>query len=341
MKLLGEIAREASPAGPVREAVDLMLRAAAENPALLARAPHDPLFRPIAGELRGALKLLHQRAEDAWQQARSEAAAAVEDCRPWMTLAEGTTHAEFREHEARLEDAEALADRGDPIAWLEAEERAVSLTQDAVELCKRTREQVTAAIVEALQQLSVQVEEARPELKSTDEWVEAKVATRESDAQLKGLSDADDAAAREMLEEVRHRVGLHAELISVMNEDIERREQQRAKLRETKLGEDRAVLRAQRDRMSKIHIQLGATAFLAVIFFWAGPLLILTSLPAVLAFLNALDARKTLSERVWSIPREEVDTTMDELATRMIVSILLVMGVATVLVIQWMVTNVG
>jgi len=144
-----------------------------------------------------------------------------------------------------------------------------------------------------------------------------------------------------MLEEVRHRVGLHAELISVMNEDIERREQQRAKLRETKLGEDRAVLRAQRDRMSKIHIQLGATAFLAVIFFWAGPLLILTSLPAVLAFLNALDARKTLSERVWSIPREEVDTTMDELATRMIVSILLVMGVATVLVIQWMVTNVG
>ena len=341
MKLLSEIAQASSPEGPVREALELLLRAGAENPRLLTRARHDPMFRPISDSLHEALDLLDRRAADRWDAAQAVAVAGLEECRPWMPMADGAINEEFRSLEDQLDGTRGHADRGDPFARLEAGAQAEGVGEEAEALRTRSREQVSGAIIAALRHLSESVEEARPELKSTDEWVEARIASRECTESLEGLAEAEDAAARDLLEEVRHRVGLHADLLDVMIEEIERRERHRAEQREYKNTEDRAVLRAQREQFGRIHLQLGLTVFLAAVFCWAGPFIIFTAVPAVLAFLNAREVRAALTDRVWSIPRGDVDAALDELATRMIIAVLLVVSVGIVLVIQWMVANVG
>lgn len=342
MSLFAEVAAEVCEDASAARAVEDVLVAADLDPALVQRALHDPFLAPIAEAVSRSTEALGHRAEEAWSEARVVTAEALQQCAPWMILADGAANDAYRALETRKTTVEELAERGDPFALLEAVRLFSDLAADVDALRGRTRAAIAISLREDLDHLASVVEEAGPELRSSEDWVEAKVTVGECEQLLAEAATIDeDRPARECLESVRHKVGVQADLIDVVSMEIARREKERSERREYKEAEDRMVLRAQDERRGIIHAQLLATGLLAGIFFWAGPLVIFTALPAAFALLSARDARTTLRERLWSIPKPDVDAVADAMTTRMIVAVLLNTVVAIVLVIQWMLDNVG
>lgn len=342
MTLFAEIADQVCPEEAAARAIEELLAAADGEPALMLRAVGDPRLTVVGENIREAARLLEIRSAERWTEARLATAEALQRCAPWMILADGTANDAYRALEARQVAAEGLADRGDPFARLDAARQAMGLATETDLLRARSRESIAASLREAVDELGYLVQEGGPELKSTEEWVEAKITVGECNDLLEKAGAAEeDTAAREALEQVRHSVGVQGDLLDVITMEITRREKERSERRELKQAEDRMVLKAQADRKGIIQAQLAATGFLAAIFFWAGPLVIFTSLPAIFALISARDARTVLRERIWSIPKSDVDNVDDTMSTRMIVAVLLIMVIAIVLVIQWMLDNVG
>jgi len=325
------------------DALRHVLHAAADEPRLLDRARRDPLLQPAAAELEALVEQLEERSAAWWSDCEAGARAALDRCQPWMVMADGKANDAFVVLKERLVVAGQLHDRGDPFARIEAGDEACRVRDDGAELLGSCKQRIADAVQESLVALEGFVENATPSLRATDEWVEAKVAATEGRELLDGLPDAaDEEAERELLEIVRHRVGVQSDMLDVVSMEMNRRDKQRSQMRELKESEDRVVLKASRDRLPVIHVELGASFLLAAVFaYWSGPLLILTTLPAIFALLNAREARNTLAERVWSIPRGDVDKVSDELLTRMLVAGLLILGVAVVMVIRWMVDSLG
>jgi len=342
MKLFAEVATDVCPDAQTSRAVEELLEAATVEPALVRRALHDPRMSSVAQWVSEAAQLLDRRSVERWNDARLVTAEALQRCAPWMILADGVTNDAYRALEARKTTMEELSGRGDPFARLDAVRQAGELAAETDRLRSQSREAIAAGLRRDLDHLARVVAEAGPELRSTEDWVEAKVTVGECEELLSEAADAEqDSVARERLESVRHRAGVQTDLIEVVSMEIARSEKERSERREYKLAEDRMVLRVQDDRRGIIHTQLAATGFLAAVFFWAGPLVMLTALPAVFALISARDARAALRERIWSVPRADVDAVDDAMSTRMIVAILLITIVAIVLVIQWMLDNVG
>ncbi len=341
MTLFAEVAADVCEDAAAARAVEDVLVAADLDPALIQRATHDPRMSVVAEAVTRSIEELEKRAHDLWNEARLVTAEALQQCAPWMILADGTANDAFRALEARKATVEELAERGDPFARLDAVRLSRELAGETDALRGQTRESIAKSLRVDLDRLTHVVEEAGPELKSSEEWVEAKVTAGECEVLLAEAEEAEeDRAARECLESVRHKVGVQSDLIDVISMEIARRERERSERREYKEAEDRMVLRAQDDRQGIIHAQIIASGMLAGIFFWAGPLVIFTALPAAFALLSARDARVTLQERIWSIPRADVDAVNDAMATRMIVAVLVITVVVIVLVIQWMLGNV-
>jgi len=342
MTLFAEIAAQTCPDEAAARAIEELLAAADGEPTLMLRAMGDPRMAAIAPQIVESARVLEERSAERWTEARLATAEALQHCAPWMILADGAANDAYRALESRQTEVEELAERGDPFARLDAARRAMDLAAETDMLRRGSRESIAASLREAVDKLGYVVQEAGPELKSTEEWVEAKVTVGECDGWLETAAAADeDTEAREALEQVRHSVGVQGDLLDVISMEIARREKERSERRELKQAEDRMVLKAQADRKGIINAQLAATAFLAAIFFWAGPLVLLTSLPAIFALISARAARAVLRERIWSIPKSDVDTVDDAMSTRMIVAVLLIMVIAIVLVIQWMLDNVG
>jgi hypothetical protein len=343
MTLLDQLIDEGGFDAAACAALRHVLHAAADEPRLLQRAQHDPWMRPLAAELQQLTEALESRSDVYWRDSAEAAREALQHCQPWMVMADGKANDAFRELGQRIEGADTLRDRGDPFARIEAGDLADEVRQQGVDLLATCKQRIAEAIEESLVALERFVENAGPSLRATDEWVEAKVASREGRELLDGLADAEgEEQEREILETVRHRIGVQADLLDVVSLEIGRRDKQRAQMRDLKETEDQVVLKTQRDRLSLIHVELGASFVLAVLFaYWSGPLLILTTLPAIFALLNARDARNTLGERIWSIPRGDVDKVSDELMTRMLIAGLMILGVAVVMVIRWMVESLG
>jgi hypothetical protein len=341
MSLFAEVAADVCEDAAAACAVEDVLVAADLDPALIQRTVHDPRMSTVAAAVTRSIEELEKRALDLWNEARVVTAEALQHCAPWMILADGKANDAFRTLETRKDTVEELAERGDPFARLEAVRQSGELAEETDALRGQTREAIAESLRVDLDRLTHVVEEAGPELKSSEEWVEAKVTVGECEGLLAQAEETDeDRVARECLESVRHKVGVQADLIDVISMEIARREKERSERRQYKEAEDRMVLRAQDDRQGIIHAQLIATGMLAGIFFWAGPLVIFTALPAAFALLSAQDARATLRERIWSIPRADVDAVNDAMVTRMIVAVLLITVVVIVLVIQWMLGNV-
>ena len=340
LRLLDELAAGATSDELEREAFASLLHAAAEDPLLLVRIRRDPLLADVTERFGVLLAELESRAAENWQRIVEAGRASLVVCEPWSTLASKDVHERYIKLQQAIASAEEQAGRGDPFGQIEAAESIEPVAHDAEELAVRARTSVTAEQRQALQQLDRVVRNANAELKAAEEWVDAATAAQECARLLEGIDELPDREARESLEQVRHQTGLQLEMLDVTWQGIQRRDRRRADERRLRQAEDRAVLAKVREFLRPIHVQLVASAFLAVFLYFLGPGVILAIAPTLFAVWRSYEGRAIVQQRVWSIPRSQVEPLSEALTTRLIISILLIVGVAIESVILWMRDNV-
>ncbi len=337
MDPIAEVTRDA---GPHASLVRAVLDAAAGEPLLLPRARLDPALEPIREALLAASEHLARLAAEGWDEAAERLERAREATEAWVLLAGADAAARFGEIDARRRELEERAAGGEPFAVLAAAEEAAALADRSDELRERVRLQVQEEIAGRRRALEERVEGAGPELKATQEWVDAHRVAGELAAMLERAGGEDDEAARVIVDEVRHHLAVQEDLLDVTELGIARREREMTRRREHKHAEDRAVLKLAEDRFPVIHLQLLATVVLACLLVWIVQMLPAAMLPAAFALLRARSARAMLRQRRWSVPRADVDAVEERLASRMIVAVLLMVGIVIEMVILWMAQSI-
>lgn len=326
---------------PVRAALGELLRSAELDPLALVRSRIDPAYDAIREDLDGLVERLDQRAARTWEEARESTAQALQRCEPWLALAGEEINRRHREAAGRLDEAVDRSSRGDPFTRLAAAEAVRDLPVEAEALVTDARDDVQSSVRGALGELHDLVDRAPPELKATPDWVAAGHAVRDHRVKLEGVEELPDAEAVEILDDARHQIGVHVENLEVTGQEMTRQRMLREELREEKLAEDRAVLAVVRKNMNAIHLELAACIVLTGLLIWGGPLVLLAAPAGIMALLQARKARAILAERVWSIPKGEVTPLDEALLTRLIIAALELVLIVVIMVISWMMTDVG
>lgn len=336
MGLLADAIATAAEEGAVRDALTVLLDAAADEPTLLERARQDPILEPLRTSMDRALETLQQHSQQDWDIARGDADAALERSGEWMRLSDAECNNRQQAMHDLLGRAAELIKRGDPFAFVEASRLLDTIPGDAVELTADARHSLEHEARARGTELQRLVDDASPEMKATREWVEASRVTDECDELLAELPDAEATRAIEIIDSVCHLVAVHEERLEVTDQEIFQRDKMLAEDREAKHLDDQRILEDARARIPMINIQLLGTLVLMGFLIGFYRMLPVAFIPAAFAILRTLQARAIFRGRRWSIPIGDVDVVENQLNTRMLIGGLLIFLVVIEAVILWM-----
>lgn len=316
-------ARVEPPAGPLsRRELSGLLRAALDDPELVARLRADPWF---AGDAAAQVEAWLARVEGllARDVADGNAAmdAALAETAPWMLLASADLGARRAE----------LAGRRIPevptglVAVLDAAAGLAGAAAASSSLARAVREGVLGSLRERAAHLGRRLDEAPGSIRRAQAWSAAARDAGRAKARAGELGQADGAAAAAEVEEWLRTLGAHADTLDLMMQEEQDRARTESEERERRLREDRALLGGARARLPRVHVLMLAGLATAVLVgsLAPGSLLLIAAIPLLFAMMDIREVLGGLRARVWTLHRADVDDLAHDFSIRFTVAVLM------------------